>query len=115
MDGVDRGDQIFQQGAGFSAKAHFQKWYKRGHFGLCDFGLLNSKIAWDLSCERMVHRGKELRWALKKWEFCVVAEEEMMTYYVVYPQDNDGVADIASDIIILRRDRHCPCFDLSEL
>ena len=63
----------------------------------------------------MVNRGQELRRPLKKWEFCVVAAEEMMYYSVVYPQENDSVTNIASDIMRLRRDIHCPCLDISEL
>ena len=38
-----------------------------------------------------------------------------MAYSVVDPQDNDGVDNIASDIMRLRRDGHCPCLDLSEM
>ena len=115
MDGVDRGDQLRQHGADFSAKAHFRKWHKRGHFGICDFSLLNSHIAHNLSCERMVHRGQEICWPLKKWEFCVDAAEEMIAYYVVDPQENGSVANIAFDIMRLRRDENCPCLDISEL
>ena len=38
-----------------------------------------------------------------------------MAYSVVDPQDNDGVANIESDTMRLRRDRHCPCLGLFEL
>ena len=38
-----------------------------------------------------------------------------MVYSVVDPQDNDGVANIASETMGLRRDVHFPCFDISEL
>ena len=38
-----------------------------------------------------------------------------MAYSVVDPQDNDGVANIVSEIMRLRRDEHCPCLDLSEI
>ena len=38
-----------------------------------------------------------------------------MAYSVVDPQDNDGVANISSDSMRLRRDGYCPCLDLSEL
>ena len=57
------------------AKAHSKKWYKKGNFELCDFGLINSHTAWNLSCERMVHIVQELRLSQKKWEFFVVAAE----------------------------------------
>ena len=45
MNAVDKGDQKRERGAGFCAKAHFQKWYKRGIMGLGDFGLLNATCA----------------------------------------------------------------------
>ena len=33
MYGFDRGDQLCENGEGFSANDHFKKCYKRGHFG----------------------------------------------------------------------------------
>ena len=54
MDGVDRIDQLRDQGAVLSSKPHFKKWYKCGNLGLCDFGILNSHTAFNMSCERMV-------------------------------------------------------------
>ena len=75
MDEVDRVYQLHQHGAGFSAKAHFKKWYKRGNFGLCDFGFMNSQIVWNLSYEMMVHRGQEFHRPLNKWEFCFVTAD----------------------------------------
>ena len=38
-----------------------------------------------------------------------------MAYSVVDLQYNDGVANIASNIMRLRLYRHCPCFNISEL
>ena len=38
----------------------------------------------------------------------------MMSYSVVDPQDNDGVANMASDTMRLRQDGQSPCLDLSE-
>ena len=67
MDGVDRGDQLHQHSAGFPAKAHFKKWYNRGNFWLCNFGVLDLHIAWNLSCGRMFYRGQELSRPLKEW------------------------------------------------
>ena len=52
---------------------------------------------------------------LEKWYFCVVSEEEMMNYYVVDPQENGGVGNIAPDSMRLRRDGHYPCLYMSEL
>ena len=38
-----------------------------------------------------------------------------MAYYVVYTQEKDSVSNIAYNVMKLRRDRHCPCLDMSEL
>ena len=38
-----------------------------------------------------------------------------MAYYVVDPQEYEGVANIESDLMRLRQDIHCLCFDISEL
>ena len=67
MDEFDRGYQLLEHGAGFSDKAHFKKWYKIGLLDICDFGLLNSNIACNMSCDIVVHRGQELCRTLKKW------------------------------------------------
>ena len=61
MDGVDRGNQLREHGSGLYNKAHFKQWYKRGHLVLYDFGLLNSHISWNMSCEQMVVRGVKMR------------------------------------------------------
>ena len=63
----------------------------------------------------MIHRGQELHWPPKKWKFCAVAVDEMMACSVVDPQENEGVANIAPEIMILRQDGNCPCLDMSEL
>ena len=76
---------------------------------------MNSHIEWNLSCDMVVRIGKELRRTLKKWDFCDVAEEEMVAYSVVDTQDNDSVYNIAYDILRLRRDGNCPCFYMYEL
>ena len=52
---------------------------------------------------------------MKKWEFCAVSADEMMAYSVLNPEYNDFVSNIESDIMRLRRDVHCPCWDLYEL
>ena len=38
-----------------------------------------------------------------------------MYYYLVYQQDNDIVANIASDILRLRQEGHCPFLDMAVL
>jgi len=42
MYGVDKGDQIRAHGGGFSSKAHYQKWYKKGFFAILDMMLMNA-------------------------------------------------------------------------
>ena len=55
--GVNQGEQLKEHDDGFYSKANFKKWYKRGHIGLCDFGLLELHIAWNISCEKIVVHG----------------------------------------------------------
>jgi len=49
MCGVDKGDQIRAHGGGFSAKAHYKKWYKKGFFAILDMMLMNALISWNLA------------------------------------------------------------------
>ena len=75
MDGVDRGDHLRENGSGFTSKAHFKKWYKCGNLGLCDFGLLNSHIDWNMSCDQMVVHSVQMRYPLNKWQFSAIIAE----------------------------------------
>jgi len=58
MGGVDKGDQMRLHGGGFARKAHCKKWCKKAFFAVADCMLLNSLIAWNLSCKerRNTHR-----------------------------------------------------------
>ena len=47
---VDWGDKFQEHGTGFYSKSQSKNWYKHGNLGLCDFGLLNSHIDWNMSC-----------------------------------------------------------------
>ena len=49
IGGVDYGDQYQEIGAGFASKSHYKKWHKHVFFGICDFMLLNSYFAWNMS------------------------------------------------------------------
>ena len=49
MFGVDKGDQIRAHGGGFSSKAHYQKWYKKGFFAILDMMLMNAYISWNVA------------------------------------------------------------------
>ena len=96
MDGVDRGGHLRENGYGFTSKAHFKKWYKCGNLGLCDFGLLNSHIAWNMSCEWMVVHGVQMRETLKKWIFGAILDEELMNFNDVV--DSDNMKDLHCEI-----------------
>ena len=51
MYGVDKGDQIRAHFGGFSSKAHYQKWYKKGFFAILDMMLMNSYISWNMAAK----------------------------------------------------------------
>ena len=75
MDGVDRGYQLWEHGADFYSRSHFKKWYKCGHLGLCDFGLLKLHIYWNMSYEKMVVHGVVIHEPLHKWELRDIFDE----------------------------------------
>jgi len=77
MFGVDKGDQIRMHGGGFARKAHFKKWYKKAFFAVADCMLLNSLIAWNLSCS---HPTRNQRRRLLRHEFYFWVAEAMLTY-----------------------------------
>ena len=85
---VDWGDQFQEHGAGFYSKEKFEKWYKHGHLGLCDFGLLNSHIDWNMSCERIVVHGVKMHDHLNKWKFSDIIAEESKNFTAVVDSDN---------------------------
>ena len=74
MNGVDRGDQSRECGAGFAAKAHYKKWYKKGDMAVQDFMLLNSFYAWNMAAADLSLNCMKLI----LWEYCAVAVEEMI-------------------------------------
>jgi len=49
MYGVDKGDQIRAHFGGFSSKAHYKKWYKKGFFAILDMMLMNAYISWNMA------------------------------------------------------------------
>ena len=69
-------------------KHTFKKWYKREHLCLCDFGLINSYIAWNKSCEQMVVRGIKMGDPLKKCQFRSILAEYLMNFTAVADTDN---------------------------
>ena len=77
MDGVDRGDQIREIGAGFARKAHYKKWYKRAYFAVLDFMMLNGMFSWNMPVVSEPSLG---RLKLKKWQFHAAVATEMMNF-----------------------------------
>jgi len=77
MGGVDKGDQMRLHGGGFARKAHYKKWYKKAFFAVADCMLLNSLIAWNLSCKE---RRNTHRRALLRHDFYAWVAESMMQY-----------------------------------
>ena len=45
-----------------------------------DFCLLNSHIAWNMSCERVVVCGVQMREPLKKFQFSDILAEELIKF-----------------------------------
>eukprot|EP00957_Ditylum_brightwellii_P157678 12001683-Ditylum_brightwellii.AAC.1 len=80
MDAVDRSDQVRLKGAGFCSKSHYKQWYKKGHLGVANFGLLNSNVAWNLSCPLLVVNGQNTCMPLLKWQFTAIALEEFIAF-----------------------------------
>ena len=75
MDSVKQDYQLRDHGDGLFSKAHFKKWYKHGHLGLCDFGLLNSNTACNMGCEIMALCGVLIWYPLNKWKFGAILSE----------------------------------------
>ena len=61
MGAVDRCDQYQERGAGFAAKSHYQKWYKKTYMAILDFMLVNSFFAWNMSVPEVEGRMKVTR------------------------------------------------------
>eukprot|EP00957_Ditylum_brightwellii_P146065 11122274-Ditylum_brightwellii.AAC.1 len=115
MDAVDRGDWVCLEGGGFCSKSHCKKWCKRGHFGVVDFGLFNSNVAWNLSCPKLVVSGKKICMPLLKWQFTAIVLEEL----IVFDLDEDNKIltnhNSASILITRRNEGHFPTMDLRNI
>lgn len=83
MFGVDKGDQIRGQGAGFSNHVHFKKWYKGVFLGIVDCGLLNAYIAWNASAAS----SRLGRIRLQRHEFYSLVAQGLLDY--VDPNEPD--------------------------
>ena len=51
MFGIDKGDQMRAHNGGFSDHVHFKKWHEKVHLATLDCGLLNARIAWNMSAD----------------------------------------------------------------
>jgi len=75
MCSVDEGDQIRAHFGGFSSKAHYQKWYKKGFFAILDMMLMNAYISWNIAV-RDYPRFQRPR--LSRHDFCWHVAQRML-------------------------------------
>eukprot|EP00957_Ditylum_brightwellii_P153447 11678704-Ditylum_brightwellii.AAC.1 len=59
----------------------------RGSFGASDFGMLNSHVAWNLSCPQLVRFGVFTKQPMKKCEFTCIAAESFMNFVASLDED----------------------------
>ena len=59
MDGVDRGDQHRNFGAGFTNVSHFQKLYKKAFLRIYYFSLLQEFSAWNMLVDEFKNIGRD--------------------------------------------------------
>jgi len=64
-------------GGGFARKANFQKWHKKSFFAVVYCMLLNSLIAWNLSCSQQT---RTQRRKLQRHKFCHRIAEAMLNW-----------------------------------
>ena len=76
MGGVDKGDQIREQGGGFGKSVKCKKWFKSRILGMMDFGLLNAHIAWNIKAKQPGSQLKKLTY----FQFQLVVVEQLMKY-----------------------------------
>jgi hypothetical protein len=72
MFGVDKGDQQWALGVGFSCKAHFNKWYKKAFLAILNIMLKNAFFAWYISAP--IHQ--PLNWH----DFYTILCQQMLNY-----------------------------------
>ena len=78
MGSVDKGDQMRIQGGSFGTKGHFKKWYEKIYLAVVDCMLLNSYIAWNLSCHEQTVRGRRKR--LSRHGFYTIIAQCLLQY-----------------------------------
>ncbi len=84
MQGVNKSEQLTSAFGGFSAKAHYQKWYKRAYFAILDMMALNALVAWNMAAKT----GRSTRVELNRREFLLCIAQSMLDY-----QDNKSLGD----------------------
>ncbi|CAB9519499.1 unknown protein [Seminavis robusta] len=89
MGAIDRSDQMRGHEGGFSQKAHFKKWYKKSYLAIVDCWLLNSLIAWNLSCgDAALHRRR-----LKRQQFYQYIAQSLLNF-------KDTVANPVAAVVV---------------
>ena len=84
MGGVDHGDQYREIGLDFASKSYCKKWYKHVFFRICDFMLLNSYFAWNMSLTDSNVKGQH---HMKKDQFyAAIAEDHSVQGQLVRSQ-----------------------------
>ena len=96
MAGIDMGDQILETGADFYLKSHFTKWYNTYFFAVCDFMVLNSYVAWNISARE--HKSKHN--ILRKCDFYANLAEEITHF-------TDLDTEVAQNKEVMTLDMYC--------
>ncbi|MHA7927748.1 MAG: hypothetical protein ACX936_21325, partial [Marinobacter sp.] len=78
MGSVDRTDQMRAHGGGFSAHAHFKKWYKKVYLAVLDLMLINSWLAWERSV--VMEAGTRQKLRMSRYDFYMFVAETMMRF-----------------------------------
>eukprot|EP00957_Ditylum_brightwellii_P051699 3920047-Ditylum_brightwellii.AAC.1 len=103
LDVVDRGDQKAPKGAGFCLKSHYKQWYKKGHLGVADLSILNSNVAWNLSCPCLTVNGINTHIPLLKWQFTAIVSEEFITFDPDGKEEKTRASTMSASTLIARR------------
>jgi len=82
MYGVDKGDQIRAHGGGFSIKAHYKKWYKKGFFAILDMILMNALFSWNMAATNNPQLGLSI---MSQHDLYWYIAQRMLNYTEVLP------------------------------
>ena len=102
---MDKGDQMRVHGGGFSDHVHFKKRYKKVYLATLDCGLLNARIAWNMSADNRSFQRRKL----ERCEFYTYVAQLMCNF-----QDDDAADDAkptAIDVTAEEQRSHVPIHD----